>query len=107
MFMSEEIKIENHKKQLGKDYFLVKIIWDEICKTDFCFECSDPLKKNEQPVDECTELEKILLACIVYLEDAEEKALLTRIFLLTAYQQHQITFGAVIRVRKSFLIVVE
>ncbi len=102
-----EIKLENYKEQLGNDYFLVKIIWDEICKTGFCFECSDPLKKNEQPVDECTELEKILLACVAYLEDVEEKALLTRIFLLTVYQQHQITFGATIRVRRSFLIVVE
>ncbi|MCF7835171.1 hypothetical protein K9M48_03910 [Candidatus Gracilibacteria bacterium] len=102
-----EIKIEKFKTELGDNYLLVKSVWDEICKSGFSIECADPLGPHERPVDQCTDLEKILLACITYLEDGEQKRELIKTFLLTVYSHHQIAPGVTIKVRKSFLIVIE
>lgn len=101
------IKIEKFEKLLGENYLLVKTIWDQICEEGFSIECVDPLKKNEVPIDECNDLEKILLACIAYLEDGQQKGILTKIFLLRVYNHHQIDPTATIKIRKSFFIVIE
>ena len=106
-----QIKIEKFKTELGENYSLVKTIWDQICIHDFYIECLDPLGQNETPIDQCTDLEKILLACasyLSYLKDNENEVILTEIFLLTVYQNHnQICRGATIKIRGPFFIVVE
>jgi len=107
MLMSKEIKIEEFKAELGEHYLLVKTIWDQICKEQFSVQCADPLGDHEVPVDQCTDLEKILLACISYLEDGDKKGILTKQFLLTVYSYHQIEPTSRIKIRGSFFIVIE
>jgi hypothetical protein len=102
-----QIKIEKFEKLLGENYLLVKTIWEKICKEEFSVQCFDPLGKNDVPIDECNEIEKILLTCIAYLEDGENKYALTNTFLLTVYANHKIDPTATIKVRGFFFIVIE
>ena len=102
----KQISIEEFKGQLGEIYPLVEKIWKEICKEGFCVEPQDNLGTKEQPIDKCTELEKILITCITYMEDGQEKAILIQYLLLLIYKNHQIAQGVKVEVRKSFIIVV-
>lgn len=102
-----EIKVEDYIDQLGENYELVKRIWDHICEEEFSVKRGEPLSDNESPVDQCTDLEKLLLSCIAYLEDGEEKATLTKVLLSTIHEQHQISYSATIKIRSFFFIVVE
>lgn len=102
-----EIDITKFKNQLGANYFLVEIIWDEICKNGFVMHPAESLNRNESPVDECTELEKILLTCITYIQDEEEKNILNASLLATIYKNHKITPGTKITIKSFFFIVLE
>ena len=103
---NEEINIEKFKEELGGMYLLVEIIWTQVCKDGFYITPIDQLKPKEIPIGECTELEKIFLTCIAYIQDGEEKVMLLQYLLLLIYGNHQITQGVKVEVRKSFLIVV-
>ncbi len=102
-----QIKIEKFEQLLGENYLLVKTIWEKICKEEFSVQCFDPLGKNDVPIDECNEIEKILLTCIAYLEDGESRCTLMKTFLLTVYANHKIDPTATIKVRGLFFIVIE
>jgi hypothetical protein len=108
-----DIKIENFKKELGTIYPLVERIWKEICEKGFSIEPHEELRSKEHPVAECTDLEKILLTCITYIEyDTQgqvtltKSLLLTRSLLLLVCKNHKVAQGAKIEIRKSFLIVI-
>jgi len=100
------ITIEKFKNTLGELYPLVEVIWAKICKDGFCVEPQEKLGRKEIPIDECTQLEKILLACIAYIEDGQEKIMLMQYLLLLMYQNHPITQGRKVEIRRSFIIVV-
>ncbi|MCX6824285.1 MAG: hypothetical protein NT085_04105 [candidate division SR1 bacterium] len=102
----EVINIGKFKKELGELYPLAQVIWAQICKEEFFITPTVSLGAREVPIDECTELEKILLACISYIEDEQEKAMLMQHLMLLMYQNHPIAKGVKIEIRKFFFIVV-
>ncbi|MEI6673399.1 MAG: hypothetical protein WCL02_09210 [bacterium] len=106
--MSEKkINIENFKQELAENYFLVKIIWDDICKNEFYVQPSEKLQKNDFPIDQCTDLEKILLACISFTENEQEIIMLTQVLLVTMYKNHNIAEKSSIKIKGAFFIIIE
>lgn len=106
-----EINIEGFKNQLGQNYWLVKIIWEQICEEYFCLQCADRLEENETPIDECTELEKVVIACIAYLESSkedsaiEEKEILRKCISRMICDNHKISQEQTITIKGFFFIV--
>lgn len=98
--------IKKFKKELGDIYPLVERIWNEICQQGFCVEPHKILGPKELPVAKCTELEKILLTCITYMEDGQEKVAIMQYLILLIGKNHKVEHGAKVEVRKSYLIVI-
>lgn len=100
--------IEEFQTQLGEHYLMIKEIWESFCLECLLFECADPLGTTENPIGECTTLQKILLACIAHLQaDDQRIPILVKMFLFTVYNHYRIPQGTIIKIRKAFLIVVE
>ena len=97
---------EKFEKELGAVYPLVERIWKEICEKGFSAKPHEELGSKEQLVAACTELEIILLTCITYMQDGEEKVALIKSLLLLVCKNHKVAQGAKIEIRKSFLIVI-
>lgn len=98
--------IKKFKKELGDIYPLVERIWNEICQQGVCIEPHEELGAKEHPIDQCTELEQILLICVTYMEDGQEKVTLMQHLLLLICENHNVKIGAKVEVRKSYLIVI-
>jgi hypothetical protein len=102
-----EKKIKNFKNQLGANYFLVEIIWNDICEKEVAVYPETPLGENDVPIDQCTELEKILLACITHASNEDEKIILTKSLFLFICKNHNIAHESVITIKGPFLIIIE
>lgn len=107
-----EINIEGFKNQLGANYWLVKTIWNRICKEGFYIQCADHLEDHEHPLGECTDLEKILVTCITYLEYIQEKENIENMVTLTQktleiiHETHKIEEAINIKIKGCFFIVI-
>ena len=100
-----QINIKDHLKNLGPNFYLVSIIWEEICNTGFTLKPFEPLLDHEIPEDECYEIEKILLACIAYTEHEEERVFLSKTLLLNIYNNHRINPETNFIIKGPFFIV--
>lgn len=105
--MKKNLNIDDYKDELGEDFELVKELWEIFSSQDISILCEESLQKDEIPVGECTDLQKILLACLCVADTPTRQMLMQRAFLINAYKEFKLSHGTILRIKKFFIIAVK
>ena len=104
-----QIKITDFQNHLEDDFVIVETIWGQIEKEGFSIRCLERLEPNETPVDTCTDLEKMLLACITLMEHQKrmvtKRRRLEKRLIKTIRKEHKISRNKKVAIKGLFFIV--